>query len=71
MRVVRAVSPSSLHFSRCSEEASGLGNKLVNLTYAFVGRTKGGLGAATLVACAIFGADQVQALPPLRLLAQW
>jgi len=36
--------------------SSGIAERLVNIASALVGRVKGGLGGATVVACAIFGA---------------
>ncbi|MFQ6122668.1 MAG: TRAP transporter large permease [Dehalococcoidales bacterium] len=36
--------------------SSGIAERLVNVASALVGRVKGGLGSATVVACAIFGA---------------
>ncbi|MBA7602527.1 C4-dicarboxylate TRAP transporter large permease protein DctM [subsurface metagenome] len=36
--------------------SSGIAERLVNVASALVGRVKGGLGGATVVACAIFGA---------------
>ncbi len=36
--------------------SSGIAERLANIATALVGRTKGGLGGATVVACAIFGA---------------
>ncbi|MEN9063127.1 MULTISPECIES: TRAP transporter large permease [Ponticoccus] len=36
--------------------ASGISERLLNFVNAFVGRTKGGLGAVTVVTCALFGA---------------
>lgn len=36
--------------------SSGIAERLVNIASALVGRFKGGLGGATVVACAIFGA---------------
>ncbi|SIQ73446.1 TRAP transporter, DctM subunit [Paracoccus thiocyanatus] len=36
--------------------ASGISDRLLNFVNSFVGRTKGGLGAVTVITCAIFGA---------------
>lgn len=36
--------------------ASGISDRLLNFVNAFVGRTKGGLGAVTVITCALFGA---------------
>lgn len=36
--------------------ASGISERLLNFVNSFVGRTKGGLGAVTVVTCALFGA---------------
>lgn len=36
--------------------ASGISERLLDFVNAFVGRTKGGLGAVTVVTCALFGA---------------
>jgi C4-dicarboxylate transporter DctM subunit len=36
-------------------QSSGVAERLVGIAYALVGRLKGGLGSATVVACAIFG----------------
>ena len=36
--------------------ASGISERLLNFVNAFVGRTKGGLGAVTVLTCALFGA---------------
>ncbi|MFW8637344.1 TRAP transporter large permease [Cribrihabitans pelagius] len=36
--------------------ASGISERLLNFVNSFVGRTKGGLGAVTVITCALFGA---------------
>ncbi len=36
--------------------ASGISDRLLNFVNSFVGRTKGGLGAVTVITCALFGA---------------
>ncbi|WP_421702778.1 TRAP transporter large permease [Aliiroseovarius sp.] len=36
--------------------ASGISERLLNFVNTFVGRTKGGLGAVTVITCALFGA---------------